>query len=70
MLRVPKRSCDVDATPSDDDPPPVAPTPPDDDACCGGGCNPCIFDLFEAARERYLAELRAWQERQARPLRP
>jgi Oxidoreductase-like protein, N-terminal len=50
----------------DDDPPPVAPTPPDDDACCGNGCDPCVYDLFEAERERYLIELRAWQERQAR----
>ena len=48
----------------DDDPPPVAPMLPDDDACCGGGCDPCVFDLYEAARERYLAELRAWQQRQ------
>ena len=50
----------------DDDPPPVAPTPPDDDACCGNGCDPCVYDLFEAERERYFIELRAWQERRAR----
>jgi hypothetical protein len=51
---------------SDDDPPPTAPTPPDDEACCGQGCDPCVFDLYAQERERYLAELRAWQERQER----
>jgi hypothetical protein len=51
--------------PDDDDPPPEAPTPPDADACCGSGCERCVFDVFEDARERYLESLREWQERQA-----
>ncbi|MDQ2917661.1 MAG: oxidoreductase-like domain-containing protein [Pseudomonadota bacterium] len=49
----------------DDDPPPVAPVRPDNDECCGGGCTPCIFDLYEEARERHEAALAAWRERNA-----
>jgi hypothetical protein len=26
---------------------------------------PCVFDLYEDAMDRYRAELKAWQERQA-----
>ena len=48
-----------------DDPAPTEPVLPDLEACCGSGCNPCIFDVYEAARERYLADLAAWQQRQA-----
>ncbi|HEV7912243.1 MAG TPA: oxidoreductase-like domain-containing protein [Albitalea sp.] len=46
------------------DPEPTPPPPPDDDACCGNGCEPCIYDLYEAERERYFAALKAWRERQ------
>lgn len=48
-----------------DDPPPVAPLPPDDGACCGSGCDPCIWDWYQQERERYQAELKAWQQRRA-----
>jgi len=51
----------------EDDPPPVAPQPPDDSACCGSGCDPCIWDWYQQERERYLAELKAWQARRAAP---
>jgi hypothetical protein len=54
------------APPEPDDPAPQPPAEPDLDACCGQGCDPCVFDLYEAARERYRAELQAWEERQAR----
>jgi hypothetical protein len=50
----------------DDDPPPVEPTPPDGNACCGSGCDPCVWDLYDAERTRYVEALRAWRERQAR----
>jgi hypothetical protein len=50
---------------TDDDPEPLEPLAPDDDACCGNGCDPCIFDLYAAERERYQAALRAWQQRRA-----
>jgi Oxidoreductase-like protein, N-terminal len=49
----------------DDDPRPEPPPRPDENACCGQGCNPCIFDLYEMARERYATKLRAWEERRA-----
>ena len=47
----------------DDDPPPPAPVLPDLDECCGQGCEPCIFDLYEAAQERHRNALQAWQAR-------
>jgi hypothetical protein len=44
--------------PEEDDalalPPP--PREPDLDECCGSGCDPCIFDLYDARLER-------WRER-------
>jgi hypothetical protein len=50
----------------DDDPPPDQPVRPSKDDCCGGGCNPCIFELYEAEFQRYEAELQAWRERKMR----
>ena len=47
-----------------DDPMPVPPPQPDIDACCGNGCDPCIFDVYEQARQRYLEQLHAWRARQ------
>jgi len=46
-----------------DDPRPVAPVPPTDADCCHGGCDRCVFELYEEAREKYEAALRAWEER-------
>jgi hypothetical protein len=51
---------------SDDDKPPEPPPRPSKDDCCRSACDPCIFDLYEEALERYRAELQAWQERRAR----
>lgn len=48
-----------------DDPAPVPPIEPEPEDCCGSGCNPCIFDIYEQARERYQRELDAWNQRQA-----
>jgi hypothetical protein len=55
------------APPSDPaaEPPPQAPVPPALEDCCGSGCNPCIFDVYEDALERYRQRLTAWQQRQA-----
>lgn len=50
--------------PTHDDPPPVPPVAPELEDCCGSGCNPCIFDVYQEALERYREELAAWQERQ------
>lgn len=46
-----------------DDPPPRAPVEPDAGDCCGNGCDPCIFDLYQEARQQYRQALAAWRER-------
>ena len=46
-----------------DDPPPTPPVEPDPGDCCGNGCDPCIFDLYEEARQHYRQALAAWRER-------
>ncbi|MFM0627398.1 oxidoreductase-like domain-containing protein [Paraburkholderia xenovorans] len=38
---------------------------PDLDDCCHSGCNPCVFDLYDEALERYRTALAEWQARQA-----
>jgi hypothetical protein len=45
----------------------LPPTQPDLDDCCHSGCNPCIFDLYDAALERYQSALAEWQARHATP---
>lgn len=45
------------------DPMPEPPSPHDYDACCGSGCDPCIFDLYDQAVERYRKALDAWRAR-------
>ncbi|MFL9865028.1 oxidoreductase-like domain-containing protein [Paraburkholderia fungorum] len=57
------------ATPRDD-PQPVPPAQPDLDDCCHSGCNPCVFDLYDEALERYQSALAEWQTRQARQAAP
>jgi hypothetical protein len=52
------------ATPQDD-PQPVPPVQPDLDDCCHSGCNPCVFDLYDDALERYQSALAEWQARQS-----
>jgi hypothetical protein len=49
----------------DDDPRPLPPERPRLEDCCKCSCDPCIFDLYEEAVERYRAALEAWQARQA-----
>jgi hypothetical protein len=46
-----------------DDPPPRPPVEPDMADCCGNGCDPCIFDLYEEARQHYRELLGAWKLR-------
>lgn len=46
-----------------DDAPPVRPVEPDPGDCCGGGCMTCVYDLHEAALEKYELRLAAWRER-------
>jgi hypothetical protein len=54
------------ATPKDD-PQPVPPVQPELEDCCHSGCNPCVFDLYDEALERYQSALAEWQARQAAP---
>jgi hypothetical protein len=49
--------------PSTEDPPPAAPERPLPGDCCRSGCNPCVFDLYQDALERYRAQLAAWEAR-------
>jgi hypothetical protein len=51
--------------PADHQPAPVAPTRPDQSDCCKGSCDPCVFDSYEQALERYRAELSAWQKQKS-----
>ncbi|BBU29526.1 hypothetical protein BTHE68_32600 [Burkholderia sp. THE68] len=53
-----------------DDPLPTPPERPLPEDCCQSGCNPCVFDLYEEALERYEAALRAWEARRAAPSEP
>jgi len=48
---------------ADDDPMPQPPLQPDLDACCGNGCDPCIFDLHDLAKDHYRQAMRAWRAR-------
>ncbi len=43
----------------------MPPIQPDIDDCCNSGCNPCIFDLYQDALERYRADLKIWEENNA-----
>ncbi|SAK91924.1 hypothetical protein AWB82_06541 [Caballeronia glebae] len=54
-----------DPSRSIDDPRPTPPERPLPEECCQSGCNPCIFDLYRQALERYEDELNAWEARQA-----
>src|SRR5690349_19002406 len=48
----------------DDDPRPVAPSPPEPGECCGKGCDPCVFDRYGDALDRYRVALKAWEARE------
>jgi len=41
---------------------PVPPREPAPEECCGKGCTPCVYDLYDAALERYKAELKKFLE--------
>jgi hypothetical protein len=36
---------------------------PELEDCCHSGCDPCIFDLYDEALERYRTALAEWQAR-------
>jgi hypothetical protein len=45
--------------------PPPAPTAPDPGECCGEGCSNCVFDLHDAAMQRWRLQLAAWEARRS-----
>ncbi|WP_050477844.1 oxidoreductase-like domain-containing protein [Herbaspirillum rhizosphaerae] len=49
--------------PIDHDPPPTPPIEPQLEDCCQSGCDPCIFDIYQDALERYRVALQEWQAR-------
>ena len=42
---------------------PPRPEPPAPGECCGSGCDPCIYDLYERALERWERRVRRLRER-------
>lgn len=46
-----------------DEPAPLPPPEPEPGACCQSGCEPCVYDLYWEAVDRYEQALAAWQER-------
>ena len=36
---------------------PPRPRQPEAEDCCGSGCDPCIFDLYEDALQRWEAQV-------------
>ena len=46
-----------------DDPRPVPPREPALEECCKGGCEPCVFDRYYDALERYRDALQEWLQR-------
>lgn len=54
----------------DHDSRPEPPPRPAAEDCCRSGCDPCVFDLYDAALGRYEAELRAWHTRRDRQSGP
>jgi len=46
------------------DPRPVAPLKPQAVECCESGCDPCVYDRYWDAMERYEQALAEWERRQ------
>lgn len=45
---------------------PPPPRPPEAHECCGNGCDPCVYQLYDEALERWerrVARIRARRER-------
>jgi hypothetical protein len=50
----------------DADPRPEPPAAPDPLECCNSGCQPCVYDVYWEAVDRYEEALREWEERDAK----
>lgn len=44
---------------------PPKPEPPADGECCESGCDPCVYDYYYEALERWRQEVAAIQARRA-----
>jgi Oxidoreductase-like protein, N-terminal len=55
-------------TPPANDPRPKPPREPESWECCQNGCEPCVFDRYWDAMERYERALADWEQRQPAPL--
>jgi len=49
--------------PNELDPRPIPPHEPALEECCQKGCEPCVFDRYNDALERYHERLEAWLRR-------
>ncbi|WP_243849266.1 oxidoreductase-like domain-containing protein [Paraburkholderia rhizosphaerae] len=47
----------------------MPPIRPSADDCCRSGCDPCVFDLYNEALERYHVALAEWETRHSRASR-
>jgi hypothetical protein len=47
------------------DPKPEPPREPEPGECCQSGCDPCVFDRYWDALDRYERALREWTLRQS-----
>lgn len=54
------------AKPPKPDPRPEPPREPEAGECCQSGCDPCVFDRYWEALERYERALHEWNLRQSR----
>jgi hypothetical protein len=45
------------------DPKPQPPRAPEQWECCQSGCEPCVYDLYWEAVERYERALSEWESR-------
>jgi hypothetical protein len=48
-----------------EEPPPASPPEPEPGACCQSGCDPCVYDLYWQAVDRYEEALAEWKARLA-----
>ena len=48
-----------------EDPKPQPPREPESWECCQSGCDPCVFDRYWDALERYEQALAQWESRRA-----
>ena len=53
----------TDPSPGVHDLKPEAPREPEPWECCGSGCEPCVYDHYWEALDRYERALEAWESR-------